>query len=76
MLSYTHLFKAKQGYVYGTLFEYLAITYGISITWVVGLLVSLFLGFRLKVHVRGRWEVIASAAISIALCYGVWRLVS
>lgn len=39
-LGYTHFFKAKFGSVYGTYFEYLAITYGVWVLWGGGVLIG------------------------------------
>jgi hypothetical protein len=73
-LGYTHLFKAKYGSVYGTYFEYLAVTYGLWTMWIVGVLASVFLKIKLKARISLRWQVVAGAAISIALYYAIWRL--
>src|ERR1700738_5498653 len=42
-LGFTHAFRAKHGDVYGTLFEYLAVTYGVWIMWGVGAVASSFI---------------------------------
>ena len=41
-LGFTHLFNAKYGSVYGTLFEYLTVTHGIWLMWIVGVVSILF----------------------------------
>ena len=73
-LGFTHLFRTKHGDVYGTLFEYLAVTFGAPTMWIAGLLISVFLGIGLKARIARRWQVFAAAAISMALCYAIWRL--
>jgi hypothetical protein len=73
-LGYTHLFKAKYGSVYGTYFEYLAVTYGFWMMWIVGVVTSLFLKIKLKARISLRWQVYAAIAISIALYYAIWRV--
>ena len=72
-LGYTHLFKAKYGSVYGTYFEYLAVTYGLWMMWIVGVLTSVFLKIKLRARIS-RWQVFAAVAISIAVCYAIWRV--
>jgi hypothetical protein len=75
-LGYTHFFKAKHGNVYGTFFEYLAVTYGIWISLggvaVSGAFVS-FLKIKQKSRTYPR-QIFAAAAISMALCYAIWRV--
>jgi hypothetical protein len=73
-LGFTHLFRTRHGDVYGTLFEYLAVTFGAQTLWIAGLLISVFLGMILKARIALRWQVLAGAAISMALCYAIWRL--
>jgi hypothetical protein len=76
-LGYTHLVKAKYGSVYGTYFEYLAVTYGLWITWIVSVVSTVL--FR-KIEPKSRayprypWQGFAALAISIALYYAIWRL--
>jgi hypothetical protein len=73
-LGFTHLFRTKRGDVYGTLFEYLAVTFGAPTLWIAAILISVFLGIVLKARISRRWQVFAGAAISMALCYAIWRL--
>jgi hypothetical protein len=74
-LGYTHFFKAKHGDVYGTFFEYLAVTYGVWIMWGVGFVSSAFIAI-LKIHQKSRTyprQISAAAAISMALYYAIWQ---
>ena len=74
-LGFTHFFKAKYGNVYGTFFEYLAVTYGPFVMWGVGLVTSAF--FILKIRQKSRTfprQILAAAAISMAMYYAVWRV--
>jgi hypothetical protein len=77
-LGYTHLFKAKYGNVYGTFFEYVAVTYGVWIMWGLAAVSGLF--FNLKIRQKSRtyrrypWQILAAAAISMALYYAIWRV--
>jgi hypothetical protein len=78
-LGYTHLLTARHGTVYGTLFEYLAVTYGVWITWALGALIGLIF-FNLKNKDKSRtyprlpWQILAAAAISMSLYYAIWQL--
>ena len=77
-LGYTHLFKAKHGDVYGTFFEYLAVTYGLWISWGIGAAASTFIYF-LNIRQKSRtyrWQILAAAAISMPLYYAIWRVFS
>jgi hypothetical protein len=78
-LGYTYLFKARHGYVYGTLLEYLAVTYGVWVMWGLGALGGLYyfgVKKRLKwsFYARYPWQTLAGTAISMALYYAIWRL--
>ena|ERR1700733_3068386 len=72
-LGYTHLFTTRHGTAYGTLFEYLAVTYGIWAMWGLAALMMLIF-FKLKNSERPRypWQVWAAAAISMPLYYAAW----
>lgn len=78
-LGYTHLFKAKYGNVYGTFFEYLAVTYGVWTMWGIAALGGLIF-FSLKDRERSRtyprypWQVFPALAISMVLYYAIWQL--
>jgi hypothetical protein len=75
-LGYTYVFKAKYGYVYGTLFESLAVTYGVWISWGAAAVSSTFVSI-LKIRQKSRTyhlQIFTAAAISIALYYTIWRL--
>jgi hypothetical protein len=78
-LGYTHLLTARHGTVYGTLFEYLAVTYGVWIMWALGALIGLIF-FNLKnkdtsrTYPRLPWQILAAAAISMPLYYAIWQL--
>jgi hypothetical protein len=81
-LGYVYLFKARHGYVYGTFFEYLAVTYGVWVMWGTGALGGLFY-FNLKnmnrpgwwrAYPRHPWQIIAATAISMPLYYAIWRV--
>jgi hypothetical protein len=75
-LGFTHLFRAKYGNVYGTYFEYLAVTYGIWAMWGFGAVSALF-GYILDIQHKSRTyprQICAAAAISMALCYAIWRM--
>ena len=67
-LGYTHLFTTRHGNVYGTLFEYLAVTWGIWAMWGLAAVVTLIF-FKLKNSgsPRNPWQVWAAAAISMPL---------
>jgi amino acid transporter len=72
------LFKAKHGDVYGTFFEYLAVTYGPWISWGIGVVASTFIYF-LNIRQKSRtyrWQILAAAAISMPLYYAIWRIFS
>jgi hypothetical protein len=76
-LGYTHLFKAKYGSVYGTYFEYFAVTYGFWMMWIVGVVsIALFRNIEPKsrTYPRYPWQVFAAIAISMALYYAIWRV--
>jgi hypothetical protein len=78
-LGYTHLLTARHGTVYGTWFEYLAVTYGVWIMWGLAAIVGLFL-FKLKNRDKSRtyprypWQILAATAISMPLYYAIWQL--
>lgn len=75
-LGYIHLFTTKYGDVYGTYFEYLAVSYGIFGMWGFGAVCALF-GYILNVHRKSRTyprQNLAAAAISMVLYYVIWRL--
>jgi hypothetical protein len=75
LLGYTYLFKTKYGNVYGTLFEYLVVTYGVWTMWGIGVLGGLFLKIRHAGTVpRYPWQIFAAAAISMALYYAIWQV--
>jgi hypothetical protein len=76
-LGYTHLFKAKYGHVFGTYFEYLAITYGIWVTW-GGFVLAGLIAVKLKVNREGKRPyqpllVFAGSAVSVVFCYKIWQ---
>jgi hypothetical protein len=74
-LGYTYFFKAKYGYVYGTFFEYLAVTYGVWMSWIAVAVSGVFISI-LEIKQKSRTyprQIFAAAAISIALYYGIWR---
>jgi hypothetical protein len=76
-LGFTHLFNAKYGAVYGTYFEYLAVTYGLWIMWIAGVVGTVL--FR-KIEPKSRayprypWQAFVATAISVALYYAIWRV--
>jgi hypothetical protein len=73
-LGYTHFFMAKHGNVYGTFFEFLAVTFGPWVMWGVGAISSIFiLEIKQKSRTYG-WQIFAAAAISIVLYYAIWRV--
>lgn len=75
-LGFTYFLKAKYGNVYGTFFEYLAVTYGVWIMWGVGAATSPFI-FFLKIKQKSRTyprQIAAAAVISGALCYAIWQV--
>jgi hypothetical protein len=76
VLGYTHFFKAKYGDVYGTFFEYLAVTYAPWIMVGVGAIGSAFFLIKRKSRAYPRYprEIFVAAAISIALYYAIWRV--
>jgi hypothetical protein len=78
-LGYTHVFKARHGYVYGTFFEYLAVTYGVWITWGIGavgylIFLKLKTGENSRPYSRHPWQIFAAAAVSMVLYYAIWQL--
>ncbi len=77
-LGYTHFFKAKHGQVYGTLFEYLAVSYGVFAMWGIGALIGLIFfslnGRNLPGYRRNPWPFLAGLAISMPLYYVIWQL--
>jgi hypothetical protein len=73
-LGFTHLFNAKYGSVYGTYFEYLAVTYGFWMMWIVGVVSSVFRKIKLKPRTSPGWQGLAAIAVSMALYYAIWRL--
>ena len=75
-LGYTYFFKIKSDGVYGTYFEYLAMTYGPLTTWGVTLVSGIF-GASLKINRNSRaypLQILAGAVISMALYYVIWRV--
>jgi hypothetical protein len=74
-LGYTYPFSPKHGYVYGTYFEYLAVTYGVFGMWAFGAVCGL-IGFKLGIQNKSRtfrWQGLVEFAISLALYYAIWR---
>jgi hypothetical protein len=74
-LGYTYFFEIKSHGVYGTYFEYLAMTYGTLTTWGIALVGCAIIAI-LKVNPTSRaylLQIFAGAAISMALYYAVWR---
>ena len=76
-LGYTHFFKAKFGSVYGTYFEYLAITYGVWVLWGGGVLIGACVAMlKIKINENSLTFTLfflGGAAISLLLCYAIWR---
>jgi hypothetical protein len=77
-MGFTHFFKAKHGNVYGTFFEYLAVTYGIWVMWGIGVLGGLSY-FSLKNRLPPRypryaWQILAATVISMPLYYAIWQI--
>ncbi len=75
-LGYTYFFKIKSHGVYGTYFEYLAMTYGPLTTWGVTLVGGIF-SASLKINRSSRaypLQIFAGAVISMALYYVIWRM--
>ena len=74
--GFLHLFHTKYGYVYGSRFEYLAVTYGVFTTWIAGVFCGLFLKIKLRSRAHPRYpiEIVIAALISIAVYYVIWRL--
>jgi hypothetical protein len=78
-LGYTHFLMAKHGNVYGTFFEYLAVTYGIGMMWGVAALSGLIFwslqdSAKSPTYPRYPWQVFAAAAVSMALYFAIWQL--
>lgn len=74
-MGYTHLFKAKYSYGYGTYFEYLAVTYGVWSMWGLAIFCTA-LGYALGLQNKRTpgWQVTAATAVSLALYFALWRL--
>jgi hypothetical protein len=76
-LGCTHFFTAKFGTVYGTYFEYLAITYGVWVTWGGGALIGACVAMlKIRINEQARAYPLflgAGAAASMVLCYAIWR---
>jgi hypothetical protein len=79
-LGYTYFLKTKYGAAYGTYFEYLAVNFGVWVTWSLGGLIGLFswasgmvdMG-ESAIYRRTQWRVLGVAAFSCALFYAIWR---
>ena len=74
-LGYTYFFKIKSHGVYGTHFEYLAMTYGPLATWLIGLIGCVFTA-SLEGNSKSRaypLHIFVGAAVSMALYYAMWR---
>ena len=79
-LGYIYLLPTKHGVAYGTYFEHLAVTYGIWLTWGLGVVIWLIgRGFgilgtdREAATRRSKWQVLAAAIASYLLYYAIWR---
>ena len=74
VLGYTHFFEIKDHVRYGTHFEYLAITYGVWVTWSFAAVSSMFtyvLGIQIKSPTYRR-QILAAAFISMPLYVLIW----
>jgi hypothetical protein len=74
-LGFTYLIKPKYGIVYGTYFEYLAVTYGVWTMWGFAVVCGLF-GSVLDIQHKSRTyprQIFAAGAISMVLYYAIWQ---
>ena len=74
--GYTHLIQAKYGSVYGTYFEYWAVTYGPWIAWGVAV-AGCALIFFLKINPKSRafpLLIFTAAVIAMGSYYVYWRI--
>jgi len=75
--GYSYFFTAKYGGVYGTYFEYLAVTYGVWATWGGLALMGAFVGV-LKIRINEKSSTFpllffVGSAISMVFYYASWR---
>ena len=73
-LGYTYLFKINSHTVYGSWFEYFAMTYGPFVTWGFGVFFTLFVssrGINLRSGTYYR-RVFAAALISMPFYAAIW----
>jgi len=74
-MGYTHLFKTKYGNVYGTYFEYLAVIYGVWVTWGFAAVCGIVC-YVLKIQYKSRTylrQVAGAAVISMVAYWAIWQ---
>lgn len=76
-LGYTHFFNTKHGGVYGTYFEYVAVSYGIWVTG-GGMLLAILIAIKLKINLYDGSPafpllIFVASATSMVLCFALWQ---